>query len=258
MKNHRLSRETMSRLALAATLVAATAVATYFVCVFSRPSEVVGIAVERCLEGHTVSLRLLKDDRVNDASANQIFNYTVDDDDLRWVKDGDIVVARVKGSKASIVSLRSSFVEAPLLVYHQSCSAHIFSACLVGIKPTPLPKTFTVFRRKVEGSDFDSTRGHTFGVFLHPDDRIRIIFNATEPIHFEFGFAKKSPPEGIVSMGRYDTMLVDEPSISYYSSVFTAQEDGLYQFEFHSTPKESEASITFDCRLLFNSNTTKE
>lgn len=255
MKNHKLSRETMSRLALAATLVAVTAVATYFGCMFSQPSEVIGIAVESDLESHTVSLRLLKDDRANDAYANQIFKYTVDFDDLRWVKDGDIVVARVKGSKASIVSLRSSFVEAPLLVYHKSCSAHIFSACLVGIKPIPLPKTFMVFRRKVEGSDFDSTRGHTFGVFLHPDDRIRITFNATEPVHFEFGFSRKFLPEGIVSMGKYDTMLVDEPSISYYSSVFTAQENGLYQFEFHSTPKETEASITFDCRLLFNSNT---
>lgn len=254
MKNG-LSKETMSRLALAATLVVVTAVATYFVCVFSRPSEVVGIAVERDLGGNTVSLRLLKNDRANDASANQVFNYTVDDDDLRWVKDGDIVVARVKGSKASIVSLRSSFVEVPLLVYHESCSAHGFASCLVGIEPIPLPQTFTVFRRKVEGSDFDSTRGHTFGVFLHPYDRIRITFNATEPIHFEFGFSRKFPPEGIVSMGRYDTMLVDEPSISYYCSVFTAQEDGLYQFEFHSTPEEADTSVTFDCRLLFNSNT---
>lgn len=255
MKNLRLSRGTMSLLALAATLVAATSVATYFVCVFSRPYEVVGIAVERDLGGHTVSLRLLKDDRANDASVDQIFNYTVDYDDLRWVKDGDIVVARVKGSKASIVSLRSSFVEAPLLVYHESYSAHTFAACLAGIKPIPLPKTFTVFRRKVEGSDFDYTRGHTFGVFLHPDDRIRITFNATEPIHFEFGFTRKFPPEGIVSMGRYDTMLVDEPSISYYGSLFTAQEDGLYQFEFHCTPEEADASVAFDCRLLFNANT---
>lgn len=98
---------TMAKVALVIATVSIAVLTTYFIYPYTQPQEILGVAVGKDEERHTVSIYLLTNDRSNDVSANQLFNYTVEQDDIYWIQKGDIIVARIKGSKALVLSARS-------------------------------------------------------------------------------------------------------------------------------------------------------
>ena len=236
-------KRTVAKVALVLAFVSMAVLTTYFVYPYTQPHEIVGVAVGKDEERSTVSLYLLTDDRVNGVYANQLFNYTIEGYDLRWVQRGDIIVARVKGSKASVLSLRSSPSETPLSVYHERCGSADGGMCGVRILPFSLPRNFTVGRTWIDDVWTDHT--HYFGLRMHPNDKIRFSFNSTEPIHFEMGLSRDPQTEyGVVALTSYEEILLDEHSIASYSLEFEAQENGLYIFVFYiDPPKTSRVSF---------------
>lgn len=234
-------------------IVSMAVLVTYFVYPYTQPHDIVGVAIEKNEGSHTVYLYLLTDDPVNGVYASQLFTYTVEDDDFIWVQRGDIVVARVKGSRASIVSLRSSPVETPLSLHYEGHHSGNFGGMgSASILPIDLPQTFTVGRTWVNETWTD--HAHYYGLIMHPNDKICFSFNATEPIRFKFVLSKSELPKdrfAMWSMVEHGTILVDEPSAISYHSEFVAQENGAYIFVFQ-IDKPNSASVTFDGKRLWS------
>ena len=236
---------TVAKVALVIATVSIAVLTTYFVYPYTQPQEIVGVAVGKDEDRYTVSIYLLTNDRLNGVSANQLFDYTVEQDDIYWIQKGDIIVARIKGSKALVLSARSSPSDTPLRVYHERCGSADGGMCAVRILPLSLPRNFTVGRTWI--GDFWTDHTHYFGLFMHPHDKIRFSFNSTEPLHFQFVFSNHITPEVHALANEaehYGDILIEKPSTASYASEFTAKENGLYIFTFDiDPPKTSRVSF---------------
>ena len=189
-----MNKRTTAKVVLVIIIVFMAVLTTYFVYPFTQPRVIVGAAVAKDEESHSVSLRLLTGDRLNRVHAGQLFNYTMEEDDFYWVQIGDIMVVRVKGSRISLMSIRSSLPETPISLHHEFCGSGDFGGmCGVSLVPVMLPRTFTVGRTWVDDVWTDHT--HYFGLLMHPQDKIRFSFNATEPLHFQLVFSNHIPPD---------------------------------------------------------------
>lgn len=88
-------------------------------------------------------------------------------------------------------------------------------------------------------SDIWINREHYWGLSMKQLEKIRFLFNATEPVSFQLTF----PDNPDFNYWCKSKILIDLPAISFYSANFTAPLDGLYVFIFKISQKDMNATV---------------
>ena len=121
----------------------------------------------------------------------------------------------------------------PLIIYHSYLERGKYTSGLIGHLPgVTMPSNFSVGRRPL--GEIWKDYEHYIDVILNGGEKIKIEFNATEPIHFGIYSSDNTTLDN--QSTSWGIPFVEKESVKIVSEEFTAPRRESYIFRFHADP----------------------
>jgi hypothetical protein len=134
----------------------------------------------------------------------------------------------------------------PLIIYHSYLERGKHTSGLIGHLPrVTMPSNFSVGRRPL--GEIWKDYEHYFDVILNGGEKIKIEFNATEPIHFGIYASDNTTLDN--QSASCGIPFIEKESVKIVSEIFTAPRRESYIIRFHADPSVLADVVLYIARI---------